>query len=142
MAQYLNLIGSAQIPVYDTYELGVWQASGLLDGDMCIDADTNTLYWYNFDLDTFTTYQLNPPSTYVKQYASQTGALIDPDLVGLIRVIGVFLNGSISFFTQDGAPIAGVSIDVSTITGEVDPGYTWDGDNIIVQYLSYNAPTV
>ena len=141
MAQYLNLIGSAQIPVYDTYELGVWQASGLLDGDMCIDGDTNTLYWYNFAADDFTLIPLGAPGTYCKRYGNQVGALVDPDLIGLVRVIGVFLDGSFSFFTQNGSPIAGVSIDVDTTTGTVDPGYVWDGANIAIQYVSYTAPT-
>ena len=141
MAQYLNLIGSAQIAVLDTYELGVWQVSGLLDGDTVIDGDTQSLVWYNFTADDFTVIPLGAPGVYCKRYANQVGALVDPDLIGLVRVIGVFLDGSFSFFTQDGAPISGSSIDINTTTGAVDPGYVWDGANIAVQYVSYTAPT-
>jgi hypothetical protein len=141
MAQYLNLIGAAQIPVFNSAELILWQASGLLDGDMCIDSDTNSIVWYNFNADNFTVIPLSGPDTYVKQYPNQSGTLIDTDLIGLVRVIGVFVDGMFSMVTENGTPTPGFSVDVNTTTGEVDPGYPWD-NTVAVQYVSFIPPAV
>jgi hypothetical protein len=139
MAQYLNII-NAQIAALDNAEVATWQASGLLDGDTVLNIETGELVIYNFDPDTFTFIPLGSPQAYGAQHANVTGTLIDTNLIDLVQVIGVFINGSMSLWTVNGTPQPGVSVDVNTVTGEVDPGYPWDGDTVVVQYTSFIPP--
>jgi hypothetical protein len=143
VAKYLNII-NAQIAVLDSYEVAIWMASGLLDGDAVIDEDANAIVYYNFDTDDFTYIYLGGgggAQTYTKQYGKITGTLSDSDLIGLTDVIGVFVDGSIINWVIDGVPDPGVSVNIDTTTGQVDPGYSWEDNNIIVQYTSVNPPT-
>jgi hypothetical protein len=143
VAKYLNIV-NAQIAVLDSYEVAIWMASGLLDGDAVIDEDANAIVYYNFDTDDFTYIYLGGgggAQTYTKQYGKITGTLSDSDLIGLTDVIGVFVDGSIINWVIDGVPDPGVSVNIDTSTGQVDPGYSWEDNNIIVQYTSVNPPT-
>jgi len=144
MAKYLNIV-NAQIAVLDSYEVAIWMASGLLDGDAVIDEDANAIVYYNFDTDDFTYIYLGGggggAQTYTKQYGKITGTLSDSDLIGLTDVVGVFVDGSIINWVIDGTPDPGVSVNIDTTTGQVDPGYSWEDNNIIVQYTSTNPPT-
>jgi len=144
VAKYLNIV-NAQIAVLDSYEVAQWMASGLLDGDAVIDEDANAIVYYNFDTDDFTYIYLGGggggAQTYTKQYGKITGTLSDSDLIGLTDVIGVFVDGSIINWVIDGVPDPGVSVNIDTSTGQIDPGYSWEDNNIIVQYTSTNPPT-
>jgi hypothetical protein len=143
VAKYLNIV-NAQIAVLDSYEVAIWMASGLLDGDAVIDEDANAIVYYNFDTDDFTYIYLGGgggAQTYTKQYGKITGTLSDSDLIGLTDVIGVFVDGSIINWVIDGVPDPGVSVNIDTSTGQIDPGYSWEDNNIIVQYTSVNPPT-
>jgi hypothetical protein len=143
MAKYLNIV-NAQIAVLDSYEVANWMASGLLDGDAVIDEDANAIVYYNFDTDDFTYIYLGGggggAQAYAAKHFGQTGTLMDTNLIGLSEVTGVFVNGSLIDWDIDGSPVPGSVVSINTTTGEVDPGYSWDSDNIVIQYTSTIPP--
>lgn len=142
MAKGLNIFG-AQIPALTSAEVVTWKASGLLDGDAVIDYEAYLLIFYNLDTDTFTEIPFGGAGgSYASQHLLHSGALIDTNLIGLTAVTGVFVDGAMIPWVLDSTPDPGYSVNIDTTTGEVDPGYTWDSNNVIIQYTSTIPPSV
>ena len=140
MAYYLNIIGG-QFPALTSAEVVTWKASGLLNADAVIDYEAGLLIWYDFDTDSF----LQMPfggggGTYAAQHPNHSGTLADTNLIGLTNVIGVSIDGSNSLFVVDGVPVPGTVVNINTTTGEVDPGFAWDSNTVIIQYTSNFVP--
>jgi hypothetical protein len=139
MSRYLNIVGAAQLAALDATDLAAWETSNPLEDDAVIDfVNPAIVYW-----DGSAAQRIEfggGAQSYAAQHPNQTGALIDTNLIGLAQVTGVFINGSMSQWVVDGSPIAGVIVNIDTTTGEVDPGYSWDGDFVVVQYSSTIPP--
>ncbi len=143
MSKLINILGG-KIEVLTSAEVVTWKASGLLDGDCVIDGEAGKIIYYNFDTDDFTEIDFGGGGgavSYTKQYLNQSGAITDADLIGLSSVLGVWVDGSYYPFVVDDTPTPGVTVNIDTTTGDVDPGFTWDANNVVVQYSSTIPPS-
>lgn len=136
--RYLNIIG-AQLPAGQTADATAWLAENPIENDTYLDLEAQELII--IDSGGSPEYvPLGAPGTYTKQYSNVTGAFADADLIGLVKVLGIWVNGSAFFFSEDSSPVAGVTVDINTTTGTIDPGHPWAGDNIILMYQSFTPP--
>ncbi len=145
MAKYFNIIGS-QLPGLTSAEVTAWATSGLIDNDAVIDIEDPAIVYYDEAANDIVRIPFADGSGTLQSYAAQfinhSGALTSIDLIGLSQVIGVFVDGMMQPWVVNAAPSPGFTVAIDTVTGEVDPGFTWDNNTVIIQYTSTIPPSV